>query len=63
LATGVTEDGQQTSSSELIGKVLLEIKNNKVLNVKELVRLAMLVLICVKVSKEDYQTLLSLFPE
>ncbi len=61
MATGVTEDGKQTVSSEIVGRVVGLVKNNNVLTKKEKIRLAILVLICVKLTKEDYQMLLSLF--
>ena len=61
MATGVNEDGKQTSSTELIGQVVQQIKNNKTLTKLELLRLAALVLTCIKLSKQDYQDIIGLF--
>ena len=59
----MTEDGKQTSSSALISQVTELIKNNQKLTKNEKIRLALLVLACVKLNKDDYQKILSLFGE
>jgi flagellar biosynthesis/type III secretory pathway M-ring protein FliF/YscJ len=61
LTTGITEDGKQTSSSELFDTVVKLIKNSIKLSADELVRLALLTIICIRLTKTDYETLVGLF--
>jgi hypothetical protein len=63
LATGITDDGKQTSSNEIFNSVINLIKNNTTLSKEELLRLALLTLSCIKLSKDDYLTLMGLFKE
>lgn len=63
FATGVTQDGKQTASTELVNQAKNLIKNNTCLNRNELLRIGLLILSCVKVTKEDYQNILDLYKE
>jgi hypothetical protein len=62
LATGLTSNGENTSSVKLVGEVFGVVKDDKVER-EQKVRLAILCLCCVKLSKNDYETLLGLFGE
>ena len=61
LATGVTADGKETSSGQLLAEVMDTIRKSTQLTKEEMLRLAILTIVCIKLSKADYQTLVGLF--
>jgi hypothetical protein len=54
LITGVTDEGKQSSSSELFDTVIKVIKNSINLCPEEIMRLALLTAICIKLSQADF---------
>lgn len=58
LATGLSEDGKNTSSSKIYNDVLEIIDSNTKLSRDEKLRLGLLVLCCIKLSKKDYEKLI-----
>lgn len=60
LATGLTANMQNTSSVKLIEEVEAYIKNPNIDREQKL-RLAVLCLSCIKMSKDDYGTMMNLF--
>lgn len=63
LTTGVDNEGKQTSSAELFDKVIKIIKNSINLSPEEILRIALLTVICIRLSRADYETLINLFKQ